>query len=262
MKRFLLRMSALAMVLVLGWIAIAHAQRQNDEPEPAGAPAPSSSDRIPPQPLIVGQSSRANPLRTENRRPTPIETRPATVRQTAHETAAAASAPPSSPPDLFGLQSAGTAAASETVGEADASTPAEPGTLVPGGPERPLTPPTAPELAAPAAPSDASTPRSLPPRETPLRAEPASPLAPANASSTQLPSFSPGSTTPSQGARALPTRPVEATDPVSAAPSDAAAFDSSSVNVGTSAEGTGQPASDKQLDGPQSPQLSVQKFAP
>ncbi|MCX7426794.1 MAG: hypothetical protein NTW96_14345, partial [Planctomycetia bacterium] len=47
-----------------------------------------------------------------------------------------------------------------------------------------------------------------------------------------------------------------------AAPSDAAAFDSSSVNVGTSAEGTGQPASDKQLDGPQSPQLSVQKFAP
>jgi uncharacterized repeat protein (TIGR01451 family) len=266
MKRFFLRMSALATVVVLGWIAIAHAQRQNDEPEPARTPTSSAQT---PQLLTASQTSRANPLRTEDRPPTPIKTQPVAVRQTAHnETPAASSAPPSSPPDLFGLQSAGATTSGAGEAQAGASALAEPGTLAVGGPERPLSP-DVPELAAPTAPPAASTPTSS---ESPLRTGlPASRSAPAsgssNVSSAEPPAFAPG-TTVSSGAAASRNAPIAfpasrgipSENPAIAAAANA--FDAVPSSAAASSEGTGQPASDKQLDGPQSPQLSIQKFAP
>jgi uncharacterized repeat protein (TIGR01451 family) len=185
------------------------------------------------------------------------------------------------------------AAAGPGEAEVESSAPAEPGVSAVGGRERPLSPPAASQLATPAssvsAASSASSAAppvlSVPSDASPLRPASASTLPPASgtsagssagssaASSAEPPPFTPGSTIASRAASSKNTatafpasRGIPGTSLASAAPSSADAnasvFDTAPSGAAASGEGTGQPAADKQLEGPQSPQLSIQKFAP
>lgn len=249
MKRYIFRMSALAGVVVLGLIAIAYAQRGSDWSESTTSDGQANPLRAAAQPAARIDAPAAPIERitqTETHAPSlsPPPTNP--IRQASHnETETPAAAPPA---DLFGLQPAVAqtppAAPSD---DAFAAGPDEPATLELGGPERPLRE----ELAEPsfAASASAPAPRPAPPEEIAMPAAPAAPMASASPqfSSGPMPSFS---------------------DTAAVMPSHAPALASSAeaeqaMPIGSAAtEGTGRPSSDKQLDGPQSPQLSIQKFAP
>ena len=107
MKRFLFRISALAMMLVLGLVAIVYAQRSNGDGE-------SNSDPRTPR-LFLGADAQPNPLRTADARPMPKTVQSTAVRQASHDAttatektpmvaAASPSSPPALPADPFGLQ--------------------------------------------------------------------------------------------------------------------------------------------------------------
>lgn len=254
MKRFLFRISALAMMLVLGLVAIVYAQRSNGDGE-------SNSDPRTPR-LFLGADAQPNPLRTADARPMPKTVQSTAVRQASHDAttatektpmvaAASPSSPPALPADPFGLQTSpppGSQVRVNGVESAPRTIPAEPGTLALGGPERPLNATQAsPQLAGPA-----TVPTRSP---APLSENPAIAAPPALVGDRAISAPPRFNLDNNNGGSASATNTAPAAPPL---------VGDRAIPIGASAtaEGVGRPASNQQLDGPQTPQLTIQKFAP
>jgi len=277
MKRLILRVAALALVVVLGLIAIAQAQRGMDEPATTDTPAAAGSRDAAPR--LMAAPTDANPLRRESagtfasEPPAPTRVRPA-GHETESPTLAAPrteGAPPQQTADPFGLQSTRPAPSGAADGQVNLAS-ADPQQLA-----ATLEPPAEPAGAAKAAPLR------LPDRDPPSSAD----LNPA--SSAPAPSLAPGRSTdvgdryatlPSvaAGRRAFAEepRPLKA-DPF-AAPAQTApaarppetpsnsplaprADAAPPLDAAPANEGTGQPGG-KQLEGPQTPQVTIEKTGP
>jgi uncharacterized repeat protein (TIGR01451 family) len=224
MKRLLVRISALAVVVVLGFIAIAQAQRslQGPRQQPAQAPADTAT---PPTDSVRAQNatpsasigtprelpfnSRANPVRTG---PGPLAANP--VRATA----VAADETPASP-------ASGTRA--DTSAEAQAPRPADPFGLRSREPGEPT-------LATRRGTQDAEENAGEPAL---LKSSP-----PAGGTAVPRALSAPQSTGPRLSVGAEPGGPT---------PGDAS----------RAGDGTGKPGG-QQLEGPQAPQVTIQKSAP
>lgn len=267
MKALLLRVGALGTVAVLGWIAIANAQRGNSvstaEDSTAGSVAVITEG--PARPMVTPPTGDANPLRTSatsSARPYPAstpKTEPAARRPVAdpfglqarrNDSATVTNiAPPSgdSIPDAsaLGLAQPQNEARSQypeiPVAASVEQSPAGPA-LVPNNPMRPadnrlaarperVANRNADRYTAPAATTDNQEPALL--NVEPF-ATPANPTKAANAARTVK--AEPGTLAPLAGGR--PTG-----------------------ELATEAEGVGQPGN-QQLEGVQSPQLTIQKTAP
>lgn len=259
MKRLVLRISALAAVVLLGWIAIAYAQRQNDSTDVQASGSDRSTIALGgPElgPPAVIPDAQLNPLRGSQDPPVPEEIAPAgypPVPNYATESsgqAVAANGPSAAevPPDPFGFQTV----QPRSTGNAPTTVDAPP----------------APRQNAQDAFDDQQTVYAAPPADS---------RAP---SATQQ---YPTSTGYDNGASQFPTSPaISASRPMTPQPfqgetasaplagygsaTNGTANDYSPVRepaYGASAdEGTGRPATDRRFEGPQSPQLSIQKIAP
>ncbi|MBN2218279.1 MAG: DUF11 domain-containing protein [Pirellulales bacterium] len=259
MKRLVLRISALAAVVLLGWIAIAYAQRQNDSTDGQASDAGRSTialggpDLGPP---AVITDAQLNPLRGSQDPPAPEEIAPANyppVPDYANEpsgqaVAAGGASTADVPPDPFGLQTVQPRSTGNAPTTADA----------PPAPQR-------------------NTHDAFDDQQPDYAAPPADSRAP---SATQQ---YPTSTGYDNGANQFPTSPaISASSPTTPQPfqgeaasaplADYGAASNGTANdyspgrepgYGASAEeGTGRPATDRRFEGPQSPQLSIQKIAP
>jgi uncharacterized repeat protein (TIGR01451 family) len=290
MKRLVLRIAALGVVVVLGLIAIAQAQRGSGSTPPAADESTSAGDELSDRDALavpsVGSENRlratisdgpgGNPFRGENRREEPnAGSPPANVLMAGYrETAVAVEPAPPQPlarvpsADPLGLQAdpSGTGAG-----------PAAPRVVRPAGgpvaappPQTPrrLPPPGThdPQFPGPSAPAEASLGRSLPPG-------PALPLAGQERArlNGQAGVENYADARPDALAAGEPARFVAdpLAVPAGGSPSDSAfAGDGAGPpgpNLGTDllpgGEGNAQPGS-KELEGPQTPQLTIQKSAP
>jgi uncharacterized repeat protein (TIGR01451 family) len=252
MKRLLVRVSALAIVLALGLIAIAHAQwgflgsgqqtvqgaaelatTAADAARAQGPPPPASSSA----PRTLPLAPQANPIRSGSG---PFAASP--VRATAvaaEETPASAATPKAAetradasprPSDPFGLSTRTQTGSSPR--DAVSSAP----------PQAPNPIATATDRAGPAAGQSAATPEPL--AGTQVSSEPALLKQDPSPGSAAAPRAlnSPGIRGPRLSLEAGPANPPQA--------------DASRIG-----EGTGKPGS-PQLEGPQTPQLTLQKSAP
>lgn len=271
MKRHVLRLTILAVIVSVGLIAIGYAQqRGNDAPdynadEPAG-PALVTEDAGPDlrQPA---PASRVNPYR-------PAEADNATDRSPASD--AATSNPWSQTGPSFPappLQSGPAESAAESAAETRAESPAARSS---GGL------PADPFGRAPAA--NRVPPASVPPQNTPLNATVPDAAEVGLAAPSQFQGESSprplsnqgdpddriplGAANPATSERLEPSIPDNnpgyvADREVTDSSARARAFASSpSVEGSADGEGIGRPATDPSLDGPQTPQLSIQKVAP
>ncbi len=300
MKRLLFRLSALALVIVLGFIAIAQAQRGVQVSSPSAASSAADNVAASPgttdprganpagsagAPATLPPNPRANPLRTSSRVPAgPVRATAVTAEDQPAENSAAkgsasASAPTEPKPlDPFGLRT--TPRASNPIREAapvDSGDPGDPSDKMPTLAEPRES--AAKRLSTAGDPQVGADTGSAAKLEPPGRARPIalpmeSPLEP-KAAGTAGGVRSRGETDRGQPAgepallkhnptattgnlpRAL-TGPQNVLPPSSASPelSDPARPDPS-----RGGEGAGKPGS-RQLEGPQTPQLAIQKLAP
>jgi len=294
MKRLVLRISALGVVVVLGLIAIAQAQRGNDQ-EPTAGDLPLADNTVSAQggsnPVLTPAGSGGNPLRVPGRRPTPLNQTPPAMAMASDGDAsypATTAKPPSGPSlDPFGLrnnggQTSGPAGA-RVAGRAsedipDASPPASPrrpGTGDSRYPEMTLPAKAGPGSVGPAMvadppPSDRNSDRyaatrRLPERSTTAAQDGSDTVEPAPLKADPFAS-------PAKPVRSIGAGPAGASVPAAGGPSSLAPLgtapphrlappDGESAEGVPAGEGSGRPGG-KHLEGPQAPQLTVQKFAP
>jgi len=265
MKRLIVRMSALATVLLLGWIAIAHAQRgSNDSSEnaiPSVAMPTASSDQASQQPVLrsangsaapreLPGSADANPLRgvASSSKSTAQTPTSATRSERSRAIAALAGSPPGGQsdagrrPDPFGLRAKTAGQTAGLEGDAPGSTDQPPSNAIVGN-QQPIVPGGGTSVGVVAGRGLESVPETG--SGEPARLQP-EPLRAANPSALAA-----------TGANALS----------SPATHDDLKVAADQQQIGHVAEdnlpgqGTGKPGG-KQLEGVQTPQLSIQKFAP
>jgi len=285
MKRFLIRMSTLATIVVLGLIAIAQAQRGvGDQPSEADASKgvaastpPDKSETSRDEPGLFPGTSETNPLRRDPTAPIARALIPASTgsgERYARLAQATETVDPGEPADgrsrdpfaaIAAVASGGPSSNDQSV---PLETPEPPGATaeVPGG--------TSPAYRRPE--GGVMAPSRYPALASPTESDvaPGAPTMPVLAA--------PNSGGPSIDDRyARPAEPpadtreparieIDPKDPVSSLPplGGLAAADSGQAELGSvrggiggRVEGTGTPGS-KQLEGPQTPQLTIQKFAP
>jgi len=265
MKRLIVRMSALATVLLLGWIAIAQAQRgSNDSSEnaiPSVAMPTASSDQASQQPVLrsangsaapreLPGSADANPLRgvASSSKSTAQTPTSATRSERSRAIAALAGSPPGGQsdagrrPDPFGLRAKTAGQTAGLEGDAPGSTDQPPSNAIVGN-QQPIVPGGGTSVGVVAGRGLESVPETG--SGEPARLQP-EPLRAANPSALAA-----------TGANALS----------SPATHDDLKVAADQQQIGHVAEdnlpgqGTGKPGG-KQLEGVQTPQLSIQKFAP
>jgi uncharacterized repeat protein (TIGR01451 family) len=262
MKRLIVRISILAGLVVVGLIAIAQAQRNGDPPPPKLPPdfnmaaegeralaehRPETSEARPSPPQLMPLGLRANPLRPES------------------EPETAAAAPPAG-------EAVYPTAAQEPVRENRPASPARPNGPTAQQSPFDLTPPglspAAPSTNAPPAAPEMQPPPFVAPNLVPVAAD--SPPGPPT--TTPAPQSEPLPLNGNEPPRPSPTAPPMM--PTSAAPVEPAPLRNAPpssegapgalggmIDASPLAEGKGTPGS-TQLEGPQTPQVSIEKFAP
>lgn len=276
MKRLLIRMSTLATVVVLGLIAIAQAQR-GAEDRPPEVSASAAAAEVPGPGVARGQSEEEpglfpggpgiNPLRGSEKRPT-VSHDFAASGESAGRYARRTEAPigPAGSGDAAGARSHDpfavlVAGQTDDAGEQPGIGEAMPANVPPGASGTEESPPGStryPQLLSPEGPDYAT----------------GSPTPPAPAESNPGDSLrgNPygGVTRPTGNVREPGKLPLDPNVPVSSLPysplraADSAALPglgSAADEIGTRIEGAGTPGHTL-LEGPQSPQLTIQKFAP
>jgi uncharacterized repeat protein (TIGR01451 family) len=264
MKRLVLRISALGVVVVLGLIAIAQAQRGNDKESTAndlpladnGAATDGGQN-----PLVTPPGPGVNPLRVPGRRPTPLNQPPAMGMAGEGDSSSPVTAekPPSGPSiDPFGLRNSrgGTSspAGAREVGRMSDDIPdASPPPIVA---DRPASDRYGDRYTASRRGSDRDSTGAQEGSDAtepaPLKADPfaspAKPVRPIGAGAAD-------SGVPAAGG------PRSLAPPGTAAPHRIAPPDAEGAESVPAGEGLGRPGG-QHLEGPQAPQLTVQKFAP
>lgn len=278
MKRLLIRISTLATIVALGLIAIAQAQRgvrdQAQGPDTPGPYNSASSDETSSGPVAAAErddvpgifpgAPHINPLRSVARGTTPRDVVPASAESGERFAGDSQTAKPGAtrPHHPFAVVAA--------VGTVDTTTGAEgnqprtepgfPESAAPidmGQPGRPLGSSRYPSLRGPAGPSGASG------------AEARTPPEPSSSGSLGGSRYGERIASPDES-REPAMLELDPGAPVSSLPhgpglaADGMASpvaESVSPEIGMRTEGTGTPGS-KELEGPQAPQLTIQKFAP
>jgi uncharacterized repeat protein (TIGR01451 family) len=272
MKRVLIRISALATVVVLGLIAIAHAQRGAQDTPALAASTPSDAVSNPshaepitalaaaaPRPLPA--TTHANPLRAESRI-VASEGLPTSGTSSQQEPQDTSSIPPATQPMAIPAHdTTGLSASSQSVPSSDAGTGSSDAVA-------PLQAVPARRAADPSAPSASLFPRMTSPEQAPNDGG-AAEAAPNVADSRQL-AAAPAAAEPAAvkadpfarrmapaGTMRMTINPDNSTSvSPGAEPGRLAANEGSPLS-----NGSGLPGS-KQLEGAQSPQVTVEKLAP
>ena len=281
MKRLLLRIAALAAVVVLGFIAIAQAQRSAEEQ--AATTTTSAAPRSDDAPAQLPSGVQASPLQGDGERAAPIRPRPAfRIRPVAHQEDSPALAAPRTessaaprPLDPFGLsarQGTGpSSATSPSAGDKSSDIPPASALEVPAEPAN-VPPAGAANAGAAGSPAQQSrlgpVAAAGPSLDGAGQPEPNRDRMPGDRYSNRrfAAAQAAGSTTDEPAPfkadpLAAPTSPALAGS-ASSKPALAPAADAAMPQDPSAAnEATGQPGG-KQLEGPQSPQVTIEKSGP
>lgn len=282
MKRLLIRMSTLATIVVLGLIAIAQAQRGvGDQPSDASASEPLSGSLSGPagghakqsdEPGLFPSTPDINPLRRDLTRPIARDVIPASTGSGERYPGSAQTADTADPGELPAARSRDPFAAIAAVGADSALSSAQA-----------ETPETAPEVPDNAAPENAGPAYRMPERGAAGSGRYPSLVVPAESDSAAAPALAAprlgGSSTTDRYARQAdpavdspepakldidPKSMVSSLPPLGKAAAESlgqAEQGAAPGGIGARVEGTGTPGN-KELEGPQTPQLTIQKFVP